>query len=91
MVTVTATDTAGSNTSAEQSFAVTVWTAAEVDYDADEDGLIEIRTLAQLDAVRHDLDGDGNPAVEGAAAYAAAFAEAVDGMGCDISDGCVGL
>ena len=90
VVTVTATDTAGSNTSAEQSFAVTVWTAAEVDYDADEDGLIEIRTLAQLDAVRHDLDGDGNPAVEGAAAYAAAFAEAVDGMGCDISDGCVG-
>ena len=90
VVMVAATDTAGSNTSAEQSFAVTVWPAAAVDYDADEDRLIEIRTLAQLDAVRHDLDGDGNPAVEGAAAYAAAFAEAVDGMGCDISDGCAG-
>ena len=33
-----------------------------VDYDADDDGLIEIATLAQLDAVRHDLDGDGVPA-----------------------------
>ena len=28
------------------------------DYDADNDGLIEIRTLAQLDAIRYDLDGD---------------------------------
>ena len=33
-----------------------------VDYDADGDGLIEIATLAQLDAVRHDLNGDGVPA-----------------------------
>ena len=33
-----------------------------VDYDADDDGLIEIGTLVQLDAVRHDLDGDGVPA-----------------------------
>ena len=90
VVTVTATDTSGSNSSAEQSFAVTVWPVAAVDYDADEDRLIEIRTLAQLDAVRHDLDGDGNPALEGAAAYAAAFADAAAGMGCDISDGCAG-
>ena len=28
------------------------------DYD-DNDGLIDIRNLAQLDAVRYDLDGDG--------------------------------
>ena len=42
----------------------------DVDYDVDDDGLIEIATLAQLDAVRHDLDGDGVPA--GAAAHAAA-------------------
>ena len=38
-----------------------------VDYDADGDGLIEIATLAQLDAVRHDLDGDGVPVGSGAA------------------------
>ena len=30
-----------------------------VDYDADDDGLIEIEWLGQLDAVRWDLDGDG--------------------------------
>ena len=30
-----------------------------VDYDADDDGLIEIANPAQLNAIRHDLDGDG--------------------------------
>ena len=30
-----------------------------VDYDADDDGLIEIEWLEQLDAVRWDLDGGG--------------------------------
>ena len=51
------------------------------DYDLDGDGLIEIRDLAQLDAVRHDLDGDGSfdddaPAAT-LAAYNAAFAERI--------------
>ena len=32
------------------------------DYDADDDGLIDVATLAQLNAVRWDLDGDGAPA-----------------------------
>ena len=58
-VTVTATDAGGSGGTATQSFRVTV---QNVDYDADDDGLIEIVSLAQLDAVRHDLDGDGAPA-----------------------------
>jgi len=40
------------------------------DYDRDNDGLIEIDNLAQLDAVRHDLNGNGDAT---AAAYAAAF------------------
>ena len=31
----------------------------DVDYDADNDGLIEVKTLAQLNAIRWDLDGDG--------------------------------
>ena len=44
-------------------------------YDTDHDGLIEITTLAQLDAVRHDLDGDGTPSgvIGGPAVYRAAF------------------
>ena len=88
-ITVTATDAAGSNTSAVQRFTVTVWSATAVDYDTDDDGLIEIDTLAQLDAVRRDLDGDGVPA-SGAASYRAAFADAVDRLGCAGIDGCTG-
>ena len=53
--------------------------ALMADYDRDDDGLIEIATLAQLDAVRHDLDGDG---AARPAAYAAAFPLAAAGMGC---------
>ena len=66
-VTVTATDAQGSNRSATQTFTVTV------SWDADGDGLIGVHTPAQLDALRHDLDGDGEPAAAGAAGYAAAF------------------
>ena len=29
------------------------------DYDRDDDGLIEVANLAQLNAIRWDLDGDG--------------------------------
>ena len=32
-----------------------------IDYDSDNDGLIEVSSLAQLNAIRWDLDGDGNP------------------------------
>ena len=49
------------------------------DYDADDDGLIEVANLAQLDAIRHDLDGNG---VSERSAYAAAFPSPADGMGC---------
>ena len=31
------------------------------DYDANDNGLIDISTLLQLNAMRHDLDGDGSP------------------------------
>ncbi len=89
-ITVTATDAGGSNTSATQSFPVAVWTATAVDYDSDDDGLIDIRTLAQLNAVRHDLNGDGAPAAGGIVTYAAAFPDAVEGMGCDGGAGCGG-
>ena len=49
------------------------------DYDTDNDGLIEITSLAQLDVIRHDLDGDG---VSTHADHAAAFPDAARGMGC---------
>ena len=60
-----------------------------VDYDVDDDGLIEMVILAQLDAVRHDLDGDGVPTASGAAAHAAAFPDAAERMGCPAA-GCLG-
>ena len=69
---------------------VTTKSSHFIDYDTDDDGLIEIYTLAQLDAVRHDLDGDGTPSTDGETAYAAAFPDAAAGMGCPASDGCSG-
>ena len=84
VVTVTASDGEEGNAPAEQAFTVTV----VVDYDADADGLIEVRTLAQLDALRQDLDGDGVPAEGGAEVHAAAFAGAIGGVSC--ADGCRG-
>ena len=45
--------------------------------------LIDIKTLAQLDAVRYDLNSDGTPDDSGnAAAYGLAFPNALTGMGC---------
>ena len=60
------------------------------DYDADNDGLIDINYLEQLDAVHYDLNGDGAADPDAnATAYAAAFPNALAGMGCPNS-GCVG-
>ena len=56
------------------------------DYDADKDGLIEISNLAQLNAIRTDLNGDG---ISPAPAYATAFPNAMPGMGCPYP-GCTG-
>ena len=55
------------------------------DYDLDDDGLIDIRTLAQLNAVRWDLDGDGAPASGSAGDYGKAFRNHVATMGCPTS------
>ncbi len=73
-----------------------------VDYDVDDDGLIEVSSLAHLNAIRWDLDGDGaadvypadsrgnvNHDPQGAASYAAAFPNAAALMGCP-SSGCDG-
>ena len=89
-ISVTATDASGSNTAATQRFTVTVWSASAVDYDSDDDGLIEISSLAQLNAIRHDRGGDGNPTADGKTAYESAFSHAVDWMGCNDLQGCSG-
>ena len=83
IITVTATDVSGSGMSASQRFRVKVGH----DYDTDGDGLIGISNLAQLDAMRHDLDGNGDAGTE--AAYAAAFPSPFDWMGCGVN-GCSG-
>ena len=82
VVTVTATDAGGSNRTATQTFTVTVA------QDADGDGLIGIHTPAQLDAVRHDLDGDGAPTTAGAAGHAAVFGVTGGGtLSCAVAGG----
>ena len=60
------------------------------DYDADDDGLIEVGSLAQLNALRWDLDGNGtvdNSA--NAVDHAAAFSLPAANLGCP-STGCTG-
>ena len=60
-----------------------------VDYDADNDGLIEIRTLEQLNAVRWDLNGDGAAdSSSDDATYADAFPDSVADAG--IGNGALG-
>ena len=50
-----------------------------VDYDTDNDGLIEVCTLSQLDAIRYDLDGNGRvDAFAHEAAYGSAFPRYAD-------------
>ena len=64
-------------------------TATPTDYDSDNDGLIDINTLAQLNAVRHDLNGDGKQGSVSAtdwATYTAAFPNSASGMGCKPTD-----
>ena len=53
-----------------------------VDYDTDDDGLIEVDSLVKLNAVRWDLDGDGASTDAG---YATAFPNPETGMGCPIT------
>ena len=64
-------------------------TRTPIDYDEDNDGLIEVRTLAQLNAMRWDLDGDGHPAHDASDEYWTAFPNAVADLGCP-ADGCFG-
>ncbi len=91
-ITVTARDTSlpyglgGSYVSDAFEVEVTPPAATPTDYDGDDDGLIEVADLAQLNALRWDLDGNGSASNSG---YAAAFPNAASGMGCP-SAGCRG-
>ena len=58
-------------------------------YDSDGNGLIEIGTLAQLHAMRWDLDGDGAVADSDTMNYNAAFSNAASSTGCPPT-GCIG-
>ncbi len=60
--------------------------SALVDYDADDNGLIEVNSLAQLNANRWDLNGDGTATLGNQASYGTAFPDAVAGMGCKLGD-----
>ena len=86
--TATATGTATATPTATLTATPTV-PPLNADYDVDNDGLIEIRTLAQLNAVRYDLDGDGKRGSVSAsdwATYTTAFLNAASDMGCQLTD-----
>ena len=61
---------------------------SKIDYDTDNDNLIEITSLGQLNALRWDLDGDGVHAAPSARHYDDVYPKHLEGMGCP--DGCVG-
>ena len=56
------------------------------DYDHDDDGLIEVRTLAQLNVIRLDLSGSSRVNNADIVGYLAAFPGALDDMGCPPTD-----
>ena len=55
-------------------------TGPAIDYDVDDDRLIEVATLEHLNAIRYDLDGDGFPS--DVMAYWSSFENGAPGMGC---------
>jgi len=68
---------------------ITASVQRDTDYDGDDDGFIDVTKMAQLNAIRYDLDGDGAASRTDSASYAAAFPNAPSGMGCP-SAGCKG-
>ena len=83
-VTVTASDGGGLSDSITVTITVTDESdGSVVDYDSDNDGLIEIDSLTQLNAIRWNLDGDGAATADG---YITAFPNAAAGMGCPDTD-----
>ena len=60
--------------------------SADIDYDVDNDSLIDVDSLAKLNAIRWDLNGNGYVAYGDRANYEAAFPNAAAGMGCHSID-----
>ena len=54
------------------------------DYDQNDNNLIDVTTLAQLDAIRYDLDGNGSP-TGNVSAYNLAFLGRATDMGCPVT------
>ena len=69
--------------------AVTAGAIPPPNYDADDNGLIDITTEEQLDAMRYDLDGDGRPTSAGLSAYNDAFGTAITVADSDGGDAAV--
>ncbi len=57
--------------------------ADKVDYDTDDDGLIEVSNLAQLSAIRLNTTGDGR-SFDNGSKYREAYPNAADFMGCAV-------
>ena len=62
-----------------------------IDYDVDDDGLIEVKTKDQLQAIHYDLNGDGTAESRGGwpsapTAYATAYPTPMTAMGCPPRD-----
>ncbi len=74
----------------EQMVTVNVSDDETTNYDSDGDGLIEIHTIEQLNAVRYDLDGNGQVAQSDEAAYSAAFSNPENGVVCPTGTTCEG-
>ena len=80
-VAVTATSPSGSSGGVWAHFK-TQYIPTLIDYDSDDDGLIEITNFDQLNAIRHDVDGDGAVGTANQTTYDAAFPNKAAGMGC---------
>ena len=85
-VTVAAAAHSGTNVITSKAKSVL---APAIDYDPDDNGLIDINSLAQLNAMRWDLDGNGAVVANNAMNYNTAFPNAGTGMGCP-NTGCTG-
>ena len=62
----------------------------KTDYDTDDDGLIEISSVAQLDAIRYDTDGNGMVSAGDRSSYQAAYPNPATNMGCPNNSSCIG-
>ena len=85
--TVTAASAGEYRIGTPASVTVTVLDDDRTDYDADNDNLIDVDSLAKLNAMRWDLDGDGAPAAANAEAHSGAtgaFPWPAPNMGCPL-------